>query len=257
MVKRLGFPEINELVIAKVKEVSQFAAWCDLEEYPHLKGLINISEAIGKWIYNINEVVKVDQTVVAKVIKVEENENLVHLSLKRVSENEEKEKMNEFRKEQTAEKILENAAKKLGKTLDQAYEEVGYYLQKKFGYLFLAFEEILDNRKALKKLKISEEWENAIMSTLEERFGKREFKIKYEIVVKSLSKDGIKKVKEILLDLEKNGKREVKYISAPRYLFISITDNPKEEEKELEELLKKVKQKALKNNVEFDFKRID
>jgi translation initiation factor 2 subunit 1 len=122
MVKYRGLPNIQELVVVKITEVTQFAAWCNLLEY-EAKGMIPISEAAGKWIFDVREVVKEGEVRVAKVIKVEEDKNLVHLSLKRVSKIDEKEKMNEFRKEERGEKLLELATKSLGKSLQQAYEE--------------------------------------------------------------------------------------------------------------------------------------
>jgi len=50
MVRRRGLPNIQELVVVRISEVSQFAAWCDLLEYD-AKGIIPISEAAGKWIF--------------------------------------------------------------------------------------------------------------------------------------------------------------------------------------------------------------
>jgi len=81
MVKKKGLPNIQELVVVKITEVTQFAAWCDLLEY-EARGMIPISEAAGKWIFDVSEVVKEGEIRVAKVIKVEEDKNLVHLSLK-------------------------------------------------------------------------------------------------------------------------------------------------------------------------------
>lgn len=256
MVKRRGFPKENELVIAEIKELSQFAAWCEMKEYPHLKGVINISEAIGKWIYDIREVLKLNQVVVGKVLKIEEKENLVHLSLKKVSKEEEKEKLNEYKKEETAEKILELAAKKLNKDLEKAYEEVGYILQEKYGYLFLAFDEFVDKGKIPEKLKISEDWKEAIMKVLEEKREAKIFKISYEIIASCIEKNGIEKIKDVLKKL-KDKNVEIKYLSAPRYLVKLITKNPKEDVKIFEKKLEEVKNYAKKINVEFNYKRND
>ncbi|MCS7123417.1 MAG: S1 RNA-binding domain-containing protein [Candidatus Aenigmarchaeota archaeon] len=255
MVRRPGIPEENELVVAKIYETSNIVAWCNLLEYPNFKGLIHISEAVGKWIYDINEVVKINDIVVAKVIKVEEKDNTVHLSLKRVSEIEKKEKMNEFRKEETAEKILERIAKKMNKNLDQAYEEVGFLLQKKFGYLFLAFDEIRQKENTLEKLKIDEEWKKTILEALKERYGEKITEIKYELNISSIEKNGINLITEILKELQ-NKNYKIIYLSAPRYLLKLSTKNPKDEERKIIKELENIKKIAENKKINFDFKRI-
>jgi len=255
VVKRFGTPEEGELVIAKIYETSKIAAWCELIEYPNLKGLIHITEAIGKWIYDINEVVKVGQTVVAKVIGLDEKNKIVNLSLKRVSEEDVKEKWNEYRKEETAEKVLEMAAKKINKSLDEAYEEVGYILQKKFGYLFNAFEEILKKESIIDKLNISEEWKDCLIEALKERFGRKEVEIKYELKVYSLEGDGINRVKEVLKNINFEN-LTLTYLSSPRYLLKIKSKNPKEDEKKLLQVLEKAKKFAENKKVIFEFKKI-
>jgi translation initiation factor 2 subunit 1 len=246
MVRKKGLPELGELVLCRVERITQFAAWCKLEEYPGIEGMIHISEVAGKHVYDIRDFVKKDKQYVAKVIKVDYQKNVVNLSLKRVSEREEKEKLNEFRKEKRAEKILEQASKELKKSLDQGYEEVGFLLQENFGGLFNAFEEIRKSPKLLDELKVSEEWKTAIKKVLERTSVEKVVSIVGELKIKLYSSDGVEKIKNLLLELEKNAGASVTYISAPRYRVEVKTKNPKEAEKKLvkclEETIKKVKE---------------
>ncbi len=237
MVRRKGYPLRGELVICRVNKMSQVAAWCSLLEYPQLEGLINISEAVGKWIYDIREVVKKDKQYVAKVIKVEEDKNLVHLSLKRVSKREEKEKINLYRKEERAEKILEKAAESINKNLNQAYEEVGFLLQEKFGDLYSAFEEIHSKPEILENLSINKEWKESLTKILKNVFQEKELIIKVNLELKCYEGNGINKIKESLSELEKISQGSIKYISAPRYRLELKTKNPKDSEKKLKEVL--------------------
>jgi len=70
LVIKKGFPEFGELVLCTVTRVTTFAAWCKLEEYPNIEGMVHISEVVGKWIYDIREFVKEGKQYVAKVIKL-------------------------------------------------------------------------------------------------------------------------------------------------------------------------------------------
>jgi translation initiation factor 2 subunit 1 len=252
MVKRKGLPNIQELVVVKITEVTQFAAWCDLLEY-EAKGIIPISEAAGKWIFDVSEVVKEGEIRVAKVIKVEEDKNLVHLSLKRVSKMDEKEKMNEFRKEERGEKLLELAAKNLGKSLQQAYEEVGYLLQEKFGSLYDAIINIKKNYSKLEKMKIPKEWIDAIVNVVEKSIREKEVEIKFELEVRSLEPNGVEIIKGVLKEVEEKTGGIVKYLSAPTYRLEVKTTNPKKDEKKVLTALEKIKSKY--DN--FSFRRVE
>lgn len=244
MPKRKGLPEWGELVLCTVQRISPYAAWCKLDEYPETEGMIHVSEVSGKWVHDIREFVKVNKQYVAKVVKIDYQKNFVNLSLKRVSEGEKKEKMNVYRKEQRAEKILEQVAKEFGKSLEQAYKEVGFLLQEKFGEIFVAFEEARKSPNILIKKGVPEEWASALIKGIEKGFKEKEIKIKAELELKSFAGDGIKKIKEILLGLEKNGFK-VKYISPPRYRVEVEGKNPKMLEKKLvenlENILKEIK----------------
>lgn len=244
MVKRKGLPEWGELVVCSVKRITPFAAWVELNEYPEVDGMIHISEVAGKWIYDIRDYVKLNKQYVAKVIRIDYQKNFVNLSLKRVSKRDEKKKLNEFRKEQRAEKILEQAAKLIGKTLDQAYEEIGFEIQEKFGSLYDFFENIRKSEKHFSKLKISKKWKNALIETVKKCLKEKIVKITAELELRCFESDGIERIKSVLLDLEKKG-LDVKYVSAPRYRIEIKTTDPKEMEKkliaDLEEFVKKAK----------------
>ncbi len=254
MVRRRGLPEINELVVVKVYKVTQFAAWCKLEEYPELEGIIPISEAAGKWIFDVREVVKEGKQYVAKVIRIDEKDKIVKLSLKRVSKRDEKEKLNLFRKELRAEKILELIAESLGKSLDEAYENIGFLLQEKFGEMYDGLERIFREPKILDKLKIKKEWKDALLKVLKKTFREKWIELKVNLQLYSLEGDGICRVKKVLESLSKKG-LEVKYISPPRYLLKLKTTNPKKDEKKLLQILKKTEKLAKQLGCYFSYSR--
>lgn len=246
MVRRKGMPEWGEFVLCTVQRITPYAAWCKLDEYPGVEGMIHVSEVSGKWVHDIREFVKPDKQYVAKVVRIDYQKNHVNLSLKRVSKFDEKEKINAFRREQRAEKILEQAAKELGKNLDQAYEEVGFLLQEKFGELFVALEEARKSKEELIKKGVPEQWADVISKIVEKAFKEKEVAIKAELELKSYAKDGANRIKETLLELQEKTGAEIKYISAPKYRVELIGKDPKSTEKKLmeglEAAIKKIKQ---------------
>jgi len=255
MVKRQGMPEFNELIICNVKRISPFAAWCSLEEYPGIEGMIHISEVAGKWVRDIRKFVKLDKQYVAKVIRIDREKNAVNLSLKRVSKNDEKGKLNAYRKAQRSEKILEQVGKELNKNLEQTYKEIGFLLQDKFGELFVAFEEIKKDPTVLDKFGIPKEWRDALIKIIEKSFIEKEVILKAEIEIKSYVGDGIERIKNLLNELEEKSKAKVTYISTPKYRIELKTKNPKLDEKNLklrlDELVNKAKQSEISGDYRF------
>ncbi|MEM5853446.1 MAG: S1 RNA-binding domain-containing protein [Candidatus Aenigmatarchaeota archaeon] len=256
MVKKKGLPQWSELVVVSVEKLTPYAAWCKLVEYPEVEGMIHVTEVAGKWVHDIRDFVKVGKQYVAKVIKIDYQKNFVNLSLKRVSENDEKEKMNEFRKEQRAEKLLEMAANLLDKTLDQAYEEVGFSLQEKFGNLSSAFEVAKKSKEELIKNGIEEKWSEAIAKIAEENLREKEFEIKAELELRSFAKDGVKKVKEVLEELVKKTGANITYISAGKYRVEIKGKDPKNLEKKLTQNLQDACEKIKEFEGEGSFKLI-
>ncbi len=230
MVKRSGFPEPSELVICTIEKVSQNAAWCRLDEYGKLEGMIHVSESAGKWVYNIKDVVKVGKQYVAKVMKVSGNGREIDLSLKRVNRFDEKKKFIQYRKEQHAENILSHVAKSLGKNLEETYEEVGFKLQENFGELSTAFEELKEHPELLDKMEIKGAWKDSLKEVIKRIFVEKKTLLKAEVGVKNYGPDGINIIKSCLSDLEKEG-FVVKYISAPKYVLEVETTDPKKTEK--------------------------
>lgn len=255
MTTKQGYPKWGELVLCTARRISQFAAWCSLDEYQNLEGMIHISEAAGKWVHDIKKFIKPNKQYVAKVVKVDPAGNVLNLSLKRVSRSEEKSKWNEFRKEQRAVNILKVIAHELGISIEKAYEEIGFKLQEEFGDLYTAFEEINKSPSLLSKLGILEKWHEAISKVLKKTFVEKEFEIKAELQMSSYESDGIERIKKLLQNLEKNG-ISVSYISAPRYRLGIKTKNPKADTKKFEQEIQKITSESNKINVDVSYSMI-
>ncbi len=252
MVKKQGPPEFGEFVICTPKKISQFAAWCSLEEYPETEGMIHISEAAGKWVRDIRKFIKPNKQYIAKVVRVDREKNSVNLSLKRVSKSDEKSKWNIYRKGQRAEKIFEQVAKELKKDLEQAYNEIGFSLQETFGELFVAFEEIKKDHDILQKFDFPDECNKILVSVVEKNLVEKEVVVKADLELKSYEGDGVERIKNMLKELD--GKAEVSYISAPRYRVELKTKNPKLEEKNLRQQLDKMVDQAKKSGIEAGYR---
>ncbi len=255
MAVKQGYPKFGELVLCTARRISQFAAWCSLDEYQNLEGMIHISEAAGKWVHDIKKFIKPNKQYVVKVVKVDPQANILNLSLKRVSKSEEKSKWNEFRKEQRADSILKVIAKELGIPVEKAHQEIAFKLQEEFGDLYKAFEEINKSPALLSELNIPEKWHEAVSKILKKTFIEKEFEIKAELQMTCYEDDGVERIKKLLQNIEKNG-ISVFYISAPKYRLELKTKNPKADTKKFEQEIQKITTEANKINVDVSYNMI-
>ncbi len=245
---RHDYPEEGDIVIGTVKEVKPYGAFVELLEYPGKEGMIHISEVTSGWVKNIRDHVKVGQRVVAKVLKVDKKKGHIDLSLKRVTEQQRREKVLEWKRFQRASKMLERAAEKLGKSLEEAWEEVGYLLEDEFGELYNAFETlVIEGKEVLDDLDISEEWKDVLYEVAKESIELSNVEVNGIIEMTCFEPDGIKRIKKALKNALKANPYEdvevnITYIGAPKYRVEVIAPDYKSGE----DIFKKVCERALK-----------
>jgi len=237
MVKRKGFPKWGEIVIVSITRITPYSAMCKLDEYPGKEGMIHISEVSGKWVRDIRKFIKPNKNYVVKVMDVDEKKGHIRLSLKRVARIDRTRKMQAYKREQKAEKILIKIAKKQKMTLDKVYEEVGFQLQEEFGEIFNAFDLASKSQEALTSKGIKPKWAKIIHKIAKESIQRKKVKIKAELDIKSYSGDGIDQIKKLLNNLTNKYGVNIKYISAPKYSVEIVSEDPKIAKRKLKENL--------------------
>jgi translation initiation factor 2 subunit 1 len=261
--KRKELPDVGELVVATVKEVYDYGAYLTLDEYGGLEAYLPWSEVASRWIRSIHEVVKPGQKIVVKVIRVNKQRKHVDVSLKRVTDNERKRKMMEWKRAQKAEKILELVAQKLGKSLEEAYEVVGKPLENLYGELMAAFEEAaIRGEQALREAKIPEEWIKPLMEEIKRHVEVKHVKISGIITARSLASDGVDRLKKVFAAVKDAALRAAKdikvrlyTIGSPRYKIELEGYDYKTLEKALAAAISEGEKVAKSLGVEFSFTR--
>lgn len=218
-------PKKYDVVICRITRINPHSVYADLVEYPGLHGMVHVSEVANRWIRDIREFVKEKQFVTCKVMGMDEQG--ISLSIKRVSREENTQKMNEFKRETKAQRLLEIASKNIGKTLDDAAKEVGDKLIEEFGTLTKTFELASRNPGLLKSKGVPENWAKAITDTADKNRADKTFEVRAEMDIKFFDSDGVEKVRAVLSEIEKKG-FGVRYVSAPKYVITGSGKNFKE-----------------------------
>ncbi|HHF59335.1 MAG TPA: translation initiation factor IF-2 subunit alpha [Thermoplasmatales archaeon] len=259
MLKREGFPEEGDLVVCRVKSIQNFGAFVELEEYPGKEGFIHISEVAPGWIKRIRDHIKENQRIVCKVMQVDRRKGHIDLSLKRVNEHQRREKIQEWKNEQKAWKLLEIVAERMGKSIEECYEEFAKDLIDKYGTLYAAFEECAYDPETLKKDGFSGEWFKHFEEVARENIQIPFVTIKGYLKITSFRPDGVEHVKKALqLSEESNYEDvtiEVTYRGAPFYNIVVRAPDYKVAEDELKKAVERAREYIKKYDGECEFTR--
>ena len=253
------FPEEGELIVGTVTKVQNFGAFVSLDEYPGKEGFIHISEIATGWVKRIRNHVREKQKVVCKVMHVDKAKKHIDLSLKRVNEHQRRDKIQEWKNNQKAEKLFEMLADSLGKTVEQCYKEFGSDLIKKYGSLYEAFEECAYDVNTLKNDGFTVEWLKKFEKIAKENIVIPFVEIKGLLILKSWLPDGIEHIRQALINAEKSEYEDVtiqvKYIAAPRYLITVKAPDYKIAEDQIKKAVERACEYIKKYKGECEFQR--
>ncbi|MEF8785588.1 MAG: translation initiation factor IF-2 subunit alpha [Haloarculaceae archaeon] len=237
--KYSGWPEPGELVVGRVDEIEDFGVFVDLLEYEDKRGLCHISEVASGWIKNVRDHVNVDQRVVAKVLDIDESAQQIDLSLKDVNDHQRKEKIQEWKNEQKAEKWMTIA---FGEDMDdEQYASIANELLADFGSMYDGFEQAaIHGEEALEDSDLEEDEIEAIVETARDNVSVPYVNVTGYVDLECPSSDGVDIIKEALQAAEGNGEvpeeveLEVTYVGSPEYRIRVQAPDYKTAEAELE-----------------------
>jgi len=227
MVKLTPYPEEGELVVCTVKDVKGFGAFVTLSEYQNREGFIHVAEVATGWVKYIRDHVREGQKIVCKVLRVDPVKEHIDLSLKQVNEHARKEKIQEWKNEQRAEKLFEIVAGNLKRPVAECFEEFGKPLIEKYGIMYTAFEECALEAKTLEREGFKGPWIKAFVAVAKENIIPPHVTIHGYLEMTCSGRNGVKMIQEALVKAEELGHGNVKiqYLGAPRYrILVSAPD---------------------------------
>jgi len=237
------FPEEDELVLCTVNNIQYHSVFVRLDEYGKT-GLIHISEISPGRIRNIRDYVTEDKKIVCKVLGVNKEKGHIDLSLRRVNENQKRNKISEIKQEQKAEKIVEFVAKSLNIELKELYKALIEKIFKKYSSLYPCFEEVSAGKVDLEALGIEKKVAKLLEEAIKQRIKEAEVEIGGNLKLSSYNSEGIESIKNSLKKAQEISKNvNIRYEGGGIYkLKVKAPDY-----KEAESILEKAKNAAIDN----------
>ncbi len=254
--KKQGFPEESDLVLCTVTSVQFHSVFVDIDEYGK-GGMIHISEISPGRIRNIRDFVKEGKKIVCKVLRINIEKGYIDLSLRRVNESEKRRKIDEIKKEQNAEKIIEISAGKIGLKTEELYKEISDKIALNYASLHEFFEDASKDEKVLESLGIDKKHLKIIDETIRQRIKPTEVEIKGKLKITTFAPNGIEIIKESLKKAEEAGKGKISinYLGSGLYRFMIKASDYKEAEKLMKNATEGAINLVIKNDGVAEFNR--
>lgn len=247
----IDLPEQDELVIAIIKKILPYGAFCVLPEYENMEAFLHVSEVAPRWIKNIHEFISEGQTQVVKVYRIDKEKRQIDVSLKRVSEEEKRNKHEIVKTEKRAEKLLELAL--TASKVKTKIESIKELIINDFGNLYSCFEAAAEDKQALAELDIPKELKVEITEIAKKNIKKPIVEVSGTVKLVCYGSNGIEDIKKAFTFKEKSLKLD--YLGAPNYKISIQSSNYKDGEKALTTIVEHIKSFAQKNNCDFSFER--
>ena len=224
-----GYPEVNEIVLGKVIKIYGNTTFVFLPEYEK-EAVLTISEIAPGRIRNLRDHVTEGKEIICKVLRVDPKQNRIDVSLRRVNLSKKKEKQEEIKKEEYANRIYTDVAKELNISKEKLFEETYEPIFENYETVFEALYNIMLENKKVNMFNISQEAKDKFIKIINERIKPEEIELKKEFFLKSFDSNGIEKIKNaiknsiISINYEKIN---VFYLAAGKYEIKIVHDEMK------------------------------
>lgn len=215
-----SLPEEGELIVATVQDVKNFGAFVSLDEYGGREGFIHIAEVASGWVKYIRDHIREGQKVVCKVIKVDQEKGHVDLSLKHVNEHQKREKIQMWKDEQRAGRLLQIVFEKVGITKEEWMEKWGSALVEKYGMLYAVLEAATEEEEAIFPDASKEKWMKELISIAKENIVPPKVSVEGCLILNAAGRDGIVKIKNALGEVKRFRNITITYQGAPHYRIV-------------------------------------
>lgn len=224
--RRQGFPEVDELVLCTVTKIQHHSVFVRLDEYDRT-ALMHISEISPGRIRNIYDYVQEGKKIVCKVLRIDTAQGHIDVSLRRVNEGQRRNKMDEIKREQKAEKIVELVAKDLKQDFKKFYDQVTDKLFENYDHLYVAFDDVVSGNLELSKF-LPANLSKPLTEMVKQKIKPVESVLSGNLHLTSYDGEGVEVVKQALQNALKAGPDvDVSYLGSGTYKLNVKAADPK------------------------------
>lgn len=234
-------PDVGDMVIATVQRITSHGAYGVMDEFDNQECFIHISEIASTWVRNIRNFVRENQKIVIKVLRVDPQRRQVDTSLRRVTKEQGRMKIQEWKRAQRGRKLLALAAERMKKTPEEAYKVAGQPMEQNYADMLEALEEAKEKGpKVLTSIGVPKKWADILHELAKAHVIVREVNVETTIELTCKGPEGVEGIRKALLaaqEIVAPAGGEVFLEGAPRYRIRVSGKNYKQADQLLEKAI--------------------
>lgn len=242
-------PEEGEFVVIDVEEIHDHSASARIKGYDE-PGMIHISEVSRSWVRDIGQHLDEGERTVAQVVEVEDG--TVNLSLKRVNDKKKRETMEEWNREEKADKFLRKVGEQSDLDMEELYEEIAFPFQREYGSTFEGFEHAAIGDCDFESMGIGSELAQTVVDVAEENISLKEVEMEGGMEITVPGGSGIDTINQAL---QAGDNVEISYISAPEYAVTVWGRNAEDAKQRMDDVVERVEETVLDAGGSFSFEK--
>lgn len=261
------YPELNEMVMIRIDNIGESCVNVTLMEYD-IEGIIVFKELWHRRLRkrNLRQAAPIGRCMPAQVMTAnEDGEGLVTLTKKRIKPEEIKEFSKKFGKNKKVISIVENLSHKCNLNFKDTCKKIIHPLNKTFiesgnetddaktyETLYDLMEANKNDFQYLDDIELKDDVREQLQEIITKNFKEEDVKLSAKIAMVSNSLEGIKVVKNVLLDSEKENDEFNYYLDKTPYYNIEIVTNDIDTySKKLNQIVDNIKTRILSENGQF------
>lgn len=253
-----GYPDINEIVVCTVTKIYGNTTFVYLDEYEK-EGVLTISEIAPGRIRNLRDHVTENKKIICKVLRVDEKQNRIDVSLRRVSIPVMKAKQEELKKEEFSERMYLDVAKELSITKDDLFERTYEPIFEEYLTVFEALYAIMIENELISMFtKLNDKERAVFVKLINDRIRPEEVVFKENFTLSSTEPEGINIVMnniKIAIEALNYKKVDIIYVAAGKYQIVIKADDMKTADKIYNNFKQNLEKTAKENKLELKFNK--
>ncbi len=253
LLKRDTLPKVKDLVVCKIKKFSPYGAFAESLEHKNVDIFIPLPEISRKRIKKITDRINIGDIEVVEILDVKESG--IDGSLRRVSKDEKRKKLNEWKLEKRLISYIYYSL--LGKLNENQIVNLIEKIKKEFELVQYFVAEYKDNKKILENILKDKKAIKLLQKIIDEYLSSFKVEIRGKITISCEKKGGVTIIKETLKKFIERMKNkgikeiELKYISSPEWYFSFKVSEFKAGKKIIDEVLRELEKEVKKKDIQF------
>jgi len=242
------YPENDDLVMVRVKSISEIGAYVSLLEYDGIEGLILSGELSRKRIRSVSQLIRVGRQEAVVVLRVDTEKGYIDLSKSKVAPEDIPKLEEKYNKSKAVHSVMRHLAEVTNNDIEFLYEKIGWPLYKKYGHAFDAFKAaITEPDQVLENIEFpNENIRKELLEIIQHKLKPQPVKMRADIEVTCFSKAGIDAIKEALHkgeDLSTDDMPiKITLVAPPLYVMVTTSHDKTRGLETLEKAIKTIEQ---------------